>query len=45
MVADDDSSVYASVVRNVPHWGAHVQKLECANYAIKCLKVNLEKRQ
>ena len=43
MIGDGDSSTYASIVKNVPVWGAHVEKLECANHALKCLRTNLEK--
>ena len=43
MIADGDSSVYASIVSSVPVWGPYVQKLECANHATKCLRVNVEK--
>jgi len=43
MISDGDSSVYANVIKNVPVWGGHVEKIECANHATKCLRSNLEK--
>jgi hypothetical protein len=43
MIADGDSSVYATIIKNIPIWGPHVQKIECANHATKCLRSNLEK--
>lgn len=42
VIADGDSSVYASIVENVAGWGAHVQKVECANHSCKCLRGHLE---
>ena len=44
IIADGDSSVYASLIKKkLPVWGPHVQKIECANHATKCLRSNLEK--
>lgn len=42
MIADGDSSVYAKIMQEVPIWGQHVKKLECANHACKCLRGHLE---
>ena len=39
---DGDSSVLQDIMENVPVWGKHVKKLECANHACKCLRNNLE---
>ena len=35
-VGDGDSSVYPTLVQNVPVWGQAIKKLECANHACKC---------
>jgi hypothetical protein len=43
LIADGDSSVYARIQEQVPEWGAHVAKIECANHSCKCLRSNLEK--
>ena len=43
LIADGDSSVYASIQEQVPVWGRHVKKMECANHACKCLRSKLEK--
>ena len=43
LIADGDSSTYAKIQEEVPVWGAHVQKGECANHVCKCLRGNLEK--
>ena len=42
-IANGDSSVFAKIREEVPVWGAHVTKSECANHACKCLRSNLEK--
>lgn len=42
-IGDGDSSVYASLVTQVPVWGHAIQKAECANHAIKCYRGALEK--
>ena len=41
-IGDGDSSVYHAVVTNVPSYGRHVQKVECANHAVKCYRNRLE---
>lgn len=43
VIGDGDSSVYAKIRQEVPGWGPHVKKLECANHVCKCLRSNLEK--
>ena len=43
IIADGDSSVYARIREEVPVWGCHVKKAECANHACKCLRASLEK--
>jgi hypothetical protein len=43
MIADGDSSTFASIQNTVPVWGKDVQKVECANHACKCFRSNLEK--
>ena len=42
-IGDGDSSVYTHIQEQVPVWGCHVTKLECANHACKCLRSSLEK--
>ena len=42
MIGDGDSSVHLSVSICVPY-GRSVQKVECANHAIKCFRSGLEK--
>ena len=32
-VGDGDSSVYPTLIENVPGWGRYIEKLECANHA------------
>jgi len=39
MVGGGDSSVYPTLVENVPVWGYTIQKLECANHACKCYRL------
>lgn len=43
LIADGDSSTYVKIQEEVPVWGAHVNKGECANHVCKCLRGNLEK--
>ena len=38
-----DSSVFPTLIAEVPGWGRSIQKLECANHACKCYRANLEK--
>ena len=42
-VGDGDSSVYPTLIDNVPGWGRYIEKLECANHACKCYRSGLEK--
>ena len=42
-VGDGDSSVHPTLLLQVPVWGRHIQKLECANHACKCYRGRLEK--
>ena len=42
-IGDGDSSVYPTLLQNVPVWGHAIQKLECANHACKCYRAALEK--
>ena len=41
-IGDGDSSVYHAVATGVPLYSHHVQKVECANHAIKCYTNHLE---
>ena len=43
MIGDGDSSVHHAVCTGVPSYGRLVQKLECANHAMKCYRSSLEK--
>ncbi len=43
IILEGDSSVYPTLLQNVPGWGYAVQKLECANHACKCYRGALEK--
>ena len=43
IIADGDSSVYTTLLENVPVWGKDIKKLECANHICKCVIANLEK--
>ena len=43
IIADGDSSVYSTLLENVPIWGKDIKKLECANHICKCVRSNLEK--
>ncbi len=42
-VGDGDSSVYPTLVQNVPVWGQAIKKLECANHACKYYRCALER--
>ncbi len=42
-VVDGDSSVYPTLVQNVPVWGQAIKKLECANHTCKCYRGALER--
>ncbi len=35
VVGDGDSSVMATIHNTVPVWGPYVQKVECANHAVR----------
>lgn len=41
--ADGDTLVYPNLITGVPMWGHAIQKVECANHAIKCYRSSLEK--
>ena len=41
MIGDGDSSVHHAVRTGVPSYGRLVQKLECANHAVKCYRSSL----
>ena len=38
LIGDGDSSVYHSVVTEVPSYGRNITKVECANHEVKCWK-------
>ncbi len=42
-VGDGDSSVYPTLLTQVPIWGRDIQKIECSNHACKCYRSSLEK--
>ena len=42
-VGDGDSSVYPTLLQEVPTYGRAIKKLECANHACKCYRSSLEK--
>ncbi len=42
-IGDGDSSVYPTLLQNVPGWGYAIKKLECANHACKCYRGALER--
>ena len=42
-VRDGDSSVYPTLIQNVPGWGRYIKKLECANHYCKCYRGGSEK--
>ena len=37
-IGDGDSSVYPTLLQNVPGWGHAIKKFKCANNACKCYK-------
>ena len=41
-IGDGDSSVYSTLISSVP-WGYAIEKLECANHAVKCYRTALER--
>ena len=41
-VGEGDSSVYPTLLQNVPGWGFAIKKLECANHACRCYRSALE---
>ena len=40
-IGDGDSSVYPTLISSVP-WGYTIEKMECANHAVKCYRTALE---
>ena len=42
IIADGDSSVYSTLLENVPVWGKDIKTLECANHICKCIRSSLE---
>lgn len=42
-IGDGDSSVYPTLLQNVPGWGYAIKKIECANHTCKCYRGALEK--
>ena len=43
VIGDGDSSVYPTLIEQVPGWGHCIRKLECANHTCKCYRGSLEK--
>ncbi len=43
VIGDGDSSVYPSLIQQVPGWGHCIKKVECANHICKCYRSALEK--
>ena len=41
-IGDGDSSVYPTLIQEVPNYGRAIKKLECANHACKCYRSSLE---
>ena len=41
-IGDGDSSVYPTLVPEVPGWGHVIRKVECANHCVKCYRSSLE---
>ena len=41
-IGDGDSSVYPTLLQEVPEWGRAITKMECANHACKCYRSSLE---
>ena len=44
-IGDGDSSVYPILIANVPGLGYYIKKQECANHALKCFTVSLERSE
>ena len=42
-IGDGDSSVYPTLINEVPIWGHDIKKIGCANHATKCYRSSLEK--
>ena len=42
-VGDGDSSVYPSLITEVPQYGHDIAKIKCSNHAVKCYRGALEK--
>lgn len=42
-IGDGDSSTHPNLITGVPGWGHAIEKLECANHAIKCYRGSLER--
>ena len=42
-VGDGDSSVYPTLLSEVPIWGHDIKKIECANHSCICYRSSLEK--
>ena len=41
-IGDGDSSVYTTLLQEVPVYGRSIKKMECANHACKCYRSSLE---
>ena len=41
-IGDDDSSMYPTLIQNVPDRGHGIRKVECANHTCKCYHGALE---
>lgn len=41
-IGDGDSSVFSTLVKQVPVWGHAIEKTECTNHAVKCYRTALE---
>ena len=41
-IGDGDSSVFPTLVTQVPVWGHAIENIECANHAVKCYRSALE---
>ena len=42
-IGDGDSSVFPTLIHNVPGWGRYIEKHECANHNCRCYRSALEK--
>ena len=42
-IGDGDSSTHPNLITGVPGWSHAIEKLECANHAIKCYRGSLER--